>query len=1196
MYEAWDRERHRRVALKQLRYADPAALLRFKQEFRSLADISHKNLVRLEELLSEDDEWYFTMELVDGGDLLGYLRRELDSASSFRFPFDEHRLRDAFAQLSEGILTLHAGGMLHRDLKPPNVLVTSDGRVVILDFGLVAHLGPGDVSRSTQIMGTPAYMSPEQVVGEDVGWPSDWYSVGVMLYQALTGKLPFQGAYFQMMVARTQKEIPGPGSVVEGIPADLDLLCRELMRIDPAARPPGPSIPERFHPVAQRASPPRRRPARPVTPFVGRQAQLATLREALERVRHGEPATAHISGQSGMGKTSLARRFLAEVGEDPNALVLSGRCYQRESVPYKAVDSLVDGLRRHLGRLQPIEAARILPRDLGALARLFPVLKGLEDSTSGRKPAPEIPDVKELRRRGSAALRELLARLGDQRTVVLFIDDLQWGDRDSGLLLLDLMRPPDAPPLLLLASYRSDEAERSPLLRLLAENREPSIPHWDVEVGQLASNDARDLALARLGEDTPVTRELAAALATESGGNPFLVEQLSHHRTKLGERPGRAVRLEEVIEHRLDELPSDARGLLEVFAVAGRPLDLKLANQAAGLDPHESGAIELLRTERLVRSRAGDSLDLFETYHDRIRETVVSLLPGDRLPAYHNRLAAALQASGVADPETLAEHYLQAGDHELAARHALRAADQAAEALAFDRAAHLYQMGLELWPHEPAERRRLQTRLGDALVNASRGEEAARTYLAAAANAPPEDSLELTRQAGEQFLTSGLIEEGHQALRSVLAMVGMKLAPTPRRALLGLLARRAQLGLRGYRFEAKRTSEIRPDTLTRIDICWSAALGLAMSDLIHSAHFQAINLLLALKAGEPYRITRALIMELGMSATAGSRAPERTALLHARCRELVQQVNQPYTDGLFAVMESAVANLNGRFEESHRLSVQAEQLLRERCTGVIWATETALLWELHSLALLGRWGELAQRAPALLAQGLARRDNYLTTYIRTRNMFLLHLAADQLARAREEQDRSLEDWSGRGFQLQHYWQWYSQVEIDLYAGEPAAGWDRLAAQWRAYRRSLLPRTQGFQVEILFLRARTAIAVAVASNAAKRDRFLSAAAKDVRHLEGERTAWASAKALLAHSGIASVRGDRETALLLLVEAEGALGAMSLEHYFAATRWRRGELLGGEEGARLIEDAGRRLADQGVKNPAQMVTMLAPGRWA
>jgi hypothetical protein len=1194
VYEAWDRDRERRVALKQLREPNAQALLRFKREFRSLADVSHPNLVRLEELVHHEDEWFFSMELVDGVDLMSWVRPSAESGGGFRLPFDEARLRSAFSQLAHGIAALHAADLLHRDLKPSNVLVTREGRVVILDFGLVAHLAPEDVSRTTQIIGTPAYMSPEQVTGGELTASSDWYGMGVMLYEALTGRLPFEGAFLAMMASRLQRQPPWPAEVVPGVPADLDALCRDLLQVDPASRPATAAIVARLGATgaAPAPAPPPPRPVGAASGFVGRTRELAILRRALEGTRQGRAELTVISGLSGMGKSALARHFLAEVRADHRALVLSARCYQRESVPYKAVDGLVDGLSRYLLRLPPLEAARFLPRDFGALARLFPVLKAVGDVTVGRRTAPELPDAKELRRRGFTALRELLARLADDRTVVLYIDDLQWGDLDSGLLLLEILQPPDPPPLLLLASYRSDEAAHSPLLRLLAERRDAATPVHTIDLAELTEAEARELAIARLG-DAGVTAEVADFVARESGGSPFLLEQLAERGSALD--PARAqgsapsFRLESVIEHRLEGLNPESRRLLEVLAVAGRPLDVRLANQAAGLDAQDETAITELRGAHWVRSRLGDSREVFEAYHDRIRETVVGLLSPEVLPAYHNRIATALQASGAADPETLAEHYLNAGDHELAARHALRAADLAAEALAFDRAAHLYRQGLDLWEPPPADRARRRVQLAVALANSGRGAEAARAYLLAATDAAPEAALDLTRRAGEQFLISGLIREGLEALRAVLATVGMRVPATSRGALVRLVARRLWLRFRGLGFTPRRESEVAPDMLARMDICWTGAIGLGLVEIIQAAHFGAIHLGLALQAGEPSRVARGLIMELGFVSVAGGRASRRVAELRARCETLVREVDRPYPRALLTVIEGNIANLAGRFAESHAHCVAAQQQLREHCTGVTWELELAQLYELHSLSHLGRWSELARRAQLILADARERRNNLLATYIRTRILFIPFLAADDPDQAREEQDRSLEGWSGRGFQLQHYWNWYARTCIDLYAGDAGAAWERLSREWRAYRLSFLSGTDALLVGVLALRARVAMVLALETTGGRRDGFVRRAVRDVRRLERFQLPWAAVQATVARAGIASIRGNTELARALLVSGAEALGAEGLAAEQAAARWHLAQAGNREPEGDLTVGW---MEQEGIRNPGRLARMLVP----
>src|SRR5438309_10056148 len=155
---------------------------------------------------------------------------EVSPSVSSYFRLDESRLRSGLRQLAEGVNRLHEMGKVHRDIKPSNVLVTDEGRVVILDFGLVEDIEPE--ARDTLLVGTPDYMSPEQGAQLPISNSSDWYSVGVMLYEALTGVLPFTGRFFEVVMHKRTRKPVQPREINYEAPPDLNDLCMRLLRPD----------------------------------------------------------------------------------------------------------------------------------------------------------------------------------------------------------------------------------------------------------------------------------------------------------------------------------------------------------------------------------------------------------------------------------------------------------------------------------------------------------------------------------------------------------------------------------------------------------------------------------------------------------------------------------------------------------------------------------------------------------------------------------------------------------------------------------------------------------------------------------------------------------------------------------------------------------------------------------------------------
>ena len=550
-----------------------------------------------------------------------------------------------------------------------------------------------------------------------------------------------------------------------------------------------------------------------------------------------------------------------------------------------------------------------------------------------------------------------------------------------------------------------------------------------------------------------------------------------------------------------------------------------------------------------------------------------------------------------ADPERLFVHYMGAGEEEIAGQYAAIAAGKACNALAFAHAASLYSIALNLnRGKDGASPAKLHAKLGDALANAGRAVESASEYLAAATETGTPYGIELQRRASEQLLRSGHIDEGLHTLHQILGSVGIRLAKTPRRALCSLLLRQTQLLFRGLRFRERKVSEIPIQELIGIDTCWSVAVGLGMVDNIRGAAFHKHHLLRALKVGEPYRLARALALEVGYSASRGEGNRRRTAKLVNITQALAARIGNPHAVGLATLTAGMAAYMEGRWRSARELTDSAEATLLEKCTNVAWELANAQLFSLLSTYFLGDFQQLRDRFPRFLRNSEERGDLFSVTSLRARIAYLLHLSADDPARAYEEVRQAIGGWRNDGFHMQHLWGIFSETEIDLYCGEGAAGYSRLNGCWNQLKASLLLRVQHLRILMLHLRARCAVAAALQERDARtRARFLSAASRDASRLQREK-GWGISVATLIRAGIASVEGDRDRALNSLDAAERMFRNLDMGLYAATTRRRRGELMGNREGMALIADANQWIEQQGIRDGTKISNMLAPGLWS
>jgi hypothetical protein len=1220
VHEAHDHERGTRVALKAMRRLDPALLERLKVEFRTLADVSHPHLVTLHELVAEDDEWFFTMELIEGVDFLSYVRglaepvaslpAAVEAAGSGDGTFDtldlgaipaplpwdlaegrvggtldEARLRSALRQLASGVHALHERRLLHRDIKPSNILVARDGRVVLIDFGVIAEVARLPLS-SMQRVGTPAYAAPEQARGDEAPTEAaDWYSVGVLLYQALAGRLPIPAD--AKALGDVRRPIPPARTFAPDAPADLDELALELLAEDARRRPSESDVLRRLGvESAGRAT----NSAAPPAVVVGREGPLAELRSALEEVRAGERRSVFVHAVSGMGKSELLRVFLEEARE-AGATVLAGRCYERESVPYKAIDNVIDALARLLQDLPERERAALTPPDSDVLARVFPVLRRVW-------PEPTVPrtsimfsgsaDVHERRLRAVAAFRGLFRRLAFRGPLVVYVDDLQWGDVDSKPFLEALLDGEGAPPLLFVGTYRSDDEERSPLLRSLRRLR--SAESGARSIALEALDPEASLRLARAMLTGPAANELGVVVARESRGHPFFLHELSRFVAEAGRIAGSGLSLDGVVRARVEALPSGARRLLQAVAVAGGPLEQSLVLEASDLHEEGAAALHALRAAQLVHVSGPRAGDVLECYHDRIRETVLDSLSPSMREALHLRFAETLAAQRESDLESRARHLLAAGRGDAAAGLAERAAETAEAAFAFDRAVELFQLAHEHSEGE-AERERLQRRLADALVNVGRGAEAALLYLELARHASKDDALDLRRRAAFEYLRSGRIVEGTEVLRQVLAEAGLKLSSSSLRALPGLALGRMRAHLRGAAFTRRSESEIPKHVLHAVDVCWVAGVGLGMVDTFRAAELQTRGYLLALAAGEPYRVGRAMCLEAAILAVQGSRARPRALRLVTLAETIARTEGH---DDLVAWAEGARSFAEyqvGHFVEANRLARASLTTLRERCKGVSWEAASVELYLMWSLYYLGEFKELSSRVEERFAEAQAKGDLYARVNLSTGVPAFAWLAAGQPAEGRRLASEALEVWANSdGAQLQHYWAMLALAACDLYEGRGHDALHRVRDTLPSLQKALILNVQACQVETIHLHGR-ALVMAAATDP-QPGPLLRGALRLAKKLEHVGLGWGFALARLLQAGVAEGQGHIDEARALWLDAEGRLRSCSMAGFAAAAHVRAQQLIPGEASAALTERALQEVAALGVREPLAFVSTMAP----
>jgi eukaryotic-like serine/threonine-protein kinase len=1204
VYEAYDHQRQSLVAIKVMRRVSGAWIYRFKGEFRSLAGIVHPNLVSLHELIEWEGRWLFTMELVpgepfsiarttdlgttstqvdpaadqpasDGPRRLAVPRRRSDETSPL--PTDVFGISDALCQLCEGLDYLHRRGTAHGDVKPANVLITPDGRVVILDFGIARDVrSEAEEDDGLSLLGTPGYLAPERVRGDPVTPAADMYAVGVTLFEVLTGQRLDTEPEPEAVLRRTRQ--------ADSAGARRDLLvqlCLRLLCPDPAQRPTAAEVRDAV--VAEGVRTGREQVIQLVlqlvrsgdeTPFVARAAEVEAIRNAVLAERTDAPRFVIVSGESGIGKTGLLRRVLDE-GLLASCLVLEGKCYEREQVPYRALDRVIDALSAKLLGVDAEELQALSWLDLAVVARMFPVLRRVPEieRVCQKELRADERDPPERRRAAAATLGQLLEIVAEGRRVVLYVDDLHWGDEESAIVLRDLLLGAKSLDLRVVACHRHPVAGSAVVSRLV--DGDPKLSHAEISVGPLPAGESESLARSLLGPSASASH--VARVASEAGGNPFLICELTRFAAGVDLDQ---LALRSAVARHVALLSEQARRVLEVLAVAGRRLDVALARRAADVGHAFEPALILLRNQHLIK--AADTLGReIEPYHDRIREVIAAGLSPASLAARHLDLARALEEMGDPEPSLLGFHLEGAGESERAAELLLQAAHNAEASLAPLNAADLYERVARLVPEQDPRHRAARHGYAWNLDVAGRGTHAAPIYMELAEEAEPVEALGLRRRAARAWSAAGEFDKAAATLDSVLAGAGVSL-PRSRLGFAVRLARdRLWLRLRKNRYVMRNEYDIPIEELLRVDAFEIASQILVATSLTGAYLAHTARLRESLCVGEPKRIARAFVDEVLMASIGGEKASRHGLELLRVAREAIETGNFSEERALVQNVTGVHALYNGRYQ---RVVDVLEKLVdgpELRRTGLPLRTGRSVV--LTSRFWLGSWREMATESARWVVESRERGDEYAAL------LFLGEVHGQWAAVLDDEPERAIRNATATlespllaklAFPRLAVGQTCAWASLYMGRADEAAR----ALEFRGNVATFL-RVQRTAVELQVLRAYAALLRGKPGH--------STAEKWLEKIEKRGLAWAEPVARIIRASLAAGEGRADESLVDLDVAVSLCEREGYRMFGAAASWRLGQLQGGDEGAARRAAAEARIADEGAKRPDRIVRALAPG---
>lgn len=742
VYRGFDTRLNRPVAIKVMQESTgerERSVLRFLREARAASALNHPNIVTIHDVgETPSGDHFIVQELVEGRTLRSLLEE----------PLPLPRAIDIGSQVARALAAAHAAGIVHRDVKPENVMVRTDGYVKVLDFGLARITDAGAVSGSTHtnqntapltLLGTTAYMSPEAANAATAGPPADVFALGIVLYEMAAGRRPFVAATSLGVLAAILSEHPVPLTRLNAsLPYPFDELVQRMLAKEPERRPtanevaealgqlltgsPGPSV------AVPAAAAPRK--------TVGREAERTALRRAYARVQQGTSLLVAVTGEAGIGKSTLTEDFLAELATGPDRpLVARGRCSERLAGS-EAYLPILEVLEHVLRRSSSVSVDQLMRTVAPTWYSQVATASAHPSFAEMRQDAPAASQ--ERMKRELSALFEDLSRT---RPLVVFLDDLHWADVSTIDILNYLAGRLAEMRVLVLLTYRPTEMA-------LAQNRFAGISGGlrarglfeEIPLEFLAAADVeRYLALEFPGHHFPPA--LASFIHAKTQGTPLFMADLVRYLRDSGciaDRQGKPVltraidmlpkdlpeSVQSMIGRKIEQLDERDRRLLVGASVQGYEFDSATVSEALEMDPADvEDRLEVLDRVHVFVRRGAEAefpdrtLTInYQFAHVLYQNLLYASLQPTRRASLSGRVARALVARHGQQTSDLAGRLAvlceAARDFAASAQYFYAASQRAVALFAFREALSLSERGLKVLGGLPDGPQRIKLELG----------------------------------------------------------------------------------------------------------------------------------------------------------------------------------------------------------------------------------------------------------------------------------------------------------------------------------------------------------------------------------------------------------------------------------------------------------------------------------------------------